>query len=109
DEITRFQPEFRYQPEEGQFAVFILRDMVPAGLLVCAGDGSDVVEVRLDFAIPQYRDFKLGRFVFSEASGVFDQGTRIWARATTDEHAQYLRRMGFEKADDDRYSLRQPV
>ena len=108
-DIARFQPEFHYEPQEGQFAVFILRDMVPAGLLVCAGDESDEVEVRLDYAIPQYRDFKLGRFVFSDASGVFDSGVPIWARATTPEHAQYLRRMGFEKTADERYSLRQPV
>jgi hypothetical protein len=108
-DIERFQPEFHYAPQDGQFAVFILRDMVPAGLLVCAGDGSDLVEIRLDYAIPEYRDFKLGQFVFSEASGVFDPGTRIWARATTEQHANYLRRMGFERSDADRYLLRQSI
>jgi len=103
-DIARYQPEFRHELGDNMKIVFILRDMVPAGVLICREDG-DAFKIVLDYAIPQYRDFKLGRYLFSEKSGVFSSGTRLWSFASTPEHAAYLQRMGFAAAGDDRYQL----
>jgi hypothetical protein len=103
-DIARFQPEFRHQLGDNMHPVFILRDMVPAGLVVWRADG-DRIKIVLDYAIPEYRDFKLGGYVFSSKSGIFSTGARLWSPASTPAHAAYLQRMGFTRATEDRFEL----
>ncbi len=97
DEIHVYQPGFAYVPSDDQIRVFILRDLVPAGLFigrVCA-DGS--IEIKLDFVIPSYRDFNAGKFLYSTRSGVFanPRCDMAWSETGTDRHEEYLKRMGF--------------
>lgn len=102
DEIERYQPEFDPTPSDDWVASFVLRDTIPAGLFIgrkCA-DGS--VEVLLDFAIPQYRDFQIGRFLFSDSSGLFTDSRcdTAWSNAGAPEHIAYLEKMGFVRSGD---------
>ncbi|HEU0052407.1 MAG TPA: hypothetical protein VFQ39_04485 [Longimicrobium sp.] len=97
EDVQRFQPAFRYAPEEGHLTFFVLRDATPAGLFIGeARDGS--LCVLLDYVIPQYRDFKTGSFLFNEQAGFFrERGIReILSPAGSPAQATYLRRMGFE-------------
>lgn len=111
DEIQgHFQPEFVYQPSPDQVTAFILRDMVPAGLFIGEARDDNTFEVQLDFVIPQYRDFKIGSYVYSSDSGLLTglEPTCVWADASNSDHAQYLRRMGFAECPDrpGRYEIR---
>ncbi len=103
DEIQRFQPGFQYRPAADTMTVFILRDMLPAGLLIGRPHKDGSVEVELDYVIPQYRDLKLGRFVYSARAGVFSGGlpTCVWSRRWSERHDSYLERMGFALARRD--------
>ena len=110
DEIQgHFQPEFVYAPNPNLVTAFILRDMVPAGLLIGESRDDDTFEVKLDFVIPQYRDFKIGSYVYSHESSLFDglAPSSVWATASNKEHATYLRRMGFAPCPGvaDRYEI----
>lgn len=101
-DIRRFFPSFRYDaatPDDGRVAWLVLRDLVPAGVLLGRRHG-DVLEVELDYVVPQYRDMKVGRFLFHDEADFFRRlGIReIVGRGDTEVHAQYLERMGF-KAD----------
>ncbi|MEA2001501.1 MAG: hypothetical protein U9N84_06405 [Actinomycetota bacterium] len=113
DEIARRnQPDFVYEPAPETFAVFLLRDMVPAGLFVAKRHDDRTLEVQLDFVIPQYRDFKLATWLYSEQSGMFSQAECrcAWVRVTTEEQETYFTRMGFAAdptpAIPERYSFR---
>ena len=99
DEIHRFQPGWSYSPRSDQISAFVLRDLVPAGLFIAVPRNDDTLEVLLDFAIPQYRDFKLGRFVHSPRSGILRDisASRAVARAGSTAHTKYLERMGYRK------------
>lgn len=105
----RYQPEFVYAADEGQVTAFILRDMVPAGLFIGQHRDDQTFEVELDFVIPQYRDFQIGRFVYSPDSGLLTDGdpTCVVAHASNDDHARYLKRMGFHEtsADTQRFEI----
>jgi hypothetical protein len=96
-EIKRFLPDFSYNPGEGQIVFFVLRNLVPAGLLIARPLARDSILIDLDFVIPGYRDFKIGRFVFEQKAEVFkERGIRkVYSRPGTKKHAQYLRSMGF--------------
>lgn len=111
DDLRRFFPRFKYDPHEnesGRLALLVLRDLVPAGVLLGA-IREDRLEVDLDYVVPQYRDMKVGRFLFADEGDYFRRlGLReIVAPADTDVHARYLLRMGFEPTGDRRvYRLR---
>ena len=102
-EIERYQPEFAYEPAEVQVTAFILRNAVPAGLFIGEVCDDNSLEVKLDFVVPQYRDFKAGAFLYSTRSGVFEKAAcdRAWTVSGTADHVRYLERMGFEAGDRD--------
>jgi hypothetical protein len=110
-EIKRFLPDFSYTPSETQWTFFILRDMVPAGLFIAEPRNRDALTIKIDFVIPGYRDFKIGKFLFLEKSAVFkEKGVRkIYSAPGTPKHEGYLRRMGFaldnSAAGDSLYGL----
>lgn len=105
DDIRKFMPDF--EPTSADLSVFVLRDTIPAGLLVGTIDGS-MLRITLDYVIPRYRDFKIGRYLFEECSDVFtEKGIReIVTPAGTPAHASYLERLGFEPIDSGEYRLR---
>ncbi|MBT8208873.1 MAG: hypothetical protein HKN07_07015 [Acidimicrobiia bacterium] len=102
DEIERYQPEFDPTPAEDWVASFVLRDTIPAGLFIGRKCEDESVEVLLDFAIPQYRDFQIGRFLFSDSSGLFADSRcdKAWSNPGAREHVAYLEKMGFVRSGD---------
>jgi hypothetical protein len=99
-EIERFQPDFAFRPSSGTRIWFVLRDMLPAGLFIAEPHPDGSLEILLDYAIPQYRDLKLGRWVYSGAAGIFDEDrpTALWMTHSSSIHDDYLVRMGFAAA-----------
>jgi len=96
-DIERAWPGFVYQPEEDTLTLFILRDLVPAGLFVANVLDDDTLELQLDYAIPGYRDFKIGRYLYSRHV-LRDFGyTAIVAHTKGDQATDYLSKMGFER------------
>jgi hypothetical protein len=106
EDIDRFFPGFAYRADDEALTVLVLRNMVPAGAFVGrpAGDAG-VLEVDIDYAIPRYRDFKLGKYLFETRADFFTSKgwNTLQAVPTTTVHARYLARMGFESAGDGRY------
>ena len=101
DDIQRFSPGFAAAPSEGQLTFFVLRDMVPAGLFIGERGADGSLRVLLDFVIPQYRDFKTGKYLFSRQVDFFRSLgiTAIVSEPGSREHSAYLRRMGFTPPD----------
>lgn len=113
DEIASFIPGYTYQPVESHHHLLVLRNMVPAGLVIlepespkdpkdAAAPGGSGARVKLDFVIPGYRDFGVGKFLFEENAAWFRE--RGIARLVSDpgapRHAGYLERMGFRREGD---------
>jgi GNAT superfamily N-acetyltransferase len=103
-DIRRFFPGYRYEERAGagaRLALLVLRDLVPAGVLLGVIRG-ERLEVDLDYVVPQYRDLKVGTYLFRDEADYFRRlGIReILASADTDAHASYLRRIGFLPSGD---------
>jgi hypothetical protein len=96
-DIRRFLPGYHFVPGADKLILFILRNVVPAGLVIGEKRGGDRLHVQLDYAIPGYRDLKIGRFVFQEnARALRERGIReIYSEPGAPAHARYLERMGF--------------
>ena len=101
DDIRKFQPDFDFNPGENDICIFVLRDMVPGGLVIGTPDGRDVLTIRLDFVIPNFRDFKISTYLFNEEREFLrDAGFRkLVAHAREKKHRNYLERVGFQKSE----------
>lgn len=107
DDIRTYQPQFAHDADGGGLALFILRDMVPAGLLLGRSQDPGVLDVELDYVTPRYRDLKAARFLFDHNRAAFlGRGIdTLRAEAETDAHRRYLERIGFSAVTGDRFEL----
>ena len=108
-EIEATWPGFSHEPSGQRLTLFILRDLIPAGLFIAEIKDERTLRLCLDFAIPGYRDFKIGRYLYAKGA-LRDRGFRaVVAEAGPKRTAQYLRRVGFrpdpESGADDRLIL----
>ena len=101
-DIQTHMPDFNFELDKEDLSFFVLRNMVPACLFVAKPSGDGNLAIKLDFVIPEYRDFKIGKFLFEEKQTFFPSCgfTTLIATATTRTHADYLKKMGFEPSDD---------
>ena len=99
-DIEKYVPEFKQlNPNEAQIIFFVLRDMLPVGLFIAKESEGGRAVIQLDYVIPNYRDFKVGKFVYREKADFFKQrGIRqLISFPGTKAHQEYLERMGFSR------------
>lgn len=96
-EISELIPTYLFKPDGDQMVIFILRNMVPVGLVIVKQTG-DMAKIFLDFVIPGYRDFRAGKFIFDESADYFWQKgiKRLVSAPGSPRHESYLKRVGFE-------------
>jgi len=99
--IQQFFPSFIYKPEVNKYSFFILRDMAIAGVILARDYEPEMLKIALDFTVPQYRDFKVGKFVYKEYVQHFkDDGYKVLITfPSTKSHIKYLKKMGFVEAN----------
>ncbi len=104
DDIKTYQPDFDFD-KPYNFSLFILRDMVPAGLILGNNDPDGELKIDLDFVIPNFRDFKIGDYLFEDKLNYFKEIgiSKILAASGNDAHNKYLERTGFKKVRPDGY------
>ncbi len=108
DDIRKFQPDAPSEIPIRSINIFILRDMIPAGLFSGRKTADGVLTVDIDYVIPKFRDFKTGNFLYHDQSELFkNEGIReIYMFAFNKEHIDYLKRIGFNETDEPgRYRL----
>lgn len=98
-DIGRFAPNFATEDFEGASAVFVLRDMVPANLVIYRRAEDGAVELLLDYATPAWRDYRSAEYFFEAAARDIagPDGTLFRAKASVAAHRAYLKRIGFEQ------------
>lgn len=103
-DIERFQPDF-VMPDRDAFALVLMRDGLPAGVLIGQRSG-DELHVVLDYVVRPYRDSRIGNWLFGPGADVFrTHGFRRLTSIPGDEtHRGYLARVGFAP-DGERFTL----
>jgi len=77
--------------------LFVLRNTVPAGIFVGKKITDHTMEILVDYVTPQYRDFKIGKYIYESEKEVFtSKGIhQLISKPGTEKHQRYLERMGF--------------
>lgn len=65
-DITAYFPAFKMDDESNDIKFVVLRDIVVANIFVATVDGQGNAFVKINYTVPKYRDFKVGRFLFDE-------------------------------------------
>ncbi len=103
-DIKKFFPDFTFKINDCQIGFFVLRDAIPAGLFI-AEEVEDELIIELDYAIPQYRDFQLGKFLYPALISKFENTNvkLIKIHPKNKMLATYLKKIGFKINNDNEY------
>lgn len=95
-EIQSFMNQDDLLSTKGSFKLFVLRNMVPAGLLV-GNIEAKVLHIQIDYVTPTYRDFKIAKYLFEDQKAFFQaKGIEVLkSQSGNKKHEKYLKRIGF--------------
>lgn len=101
-DISKYTNSTKFDLIEKSVSFYILRNLVPAGIFIATKQDEHTLNVELDFVIPEYRDFKIGAFIYEESKNYFlDKGySRFICNSSNDIHIKYLRKMGFKEVSE---------
>lgn len=99
-DILKFFPNFSLNKNDDQNYIFILRNLLPVGLIVYKKENSSEVHILLDYAIPDYRDLENAQYVYSSETEFFKgKGIKkIITESDVDAHKKYLLKIGFKQS-----------
>ncbi len=97
-EIIKYMPNFVFKASDATTVFFILRNSIPAGLIIAERGEDDSYYIKLDFVIPGYRDLKIGKYVYKNIFAK-KSAKKIYSDPGNKKHDEYLRKMGFEKIE----------
>ncbi len=106
-DLIKFFNKSDFSIDQSKFAFYILKDMSPIGVFIGKRNGK-VLDVELDFVTKEYRDFKIGKYLYSDNKEMFvKEGFEVIQCTTNNElHKKYLEKMGFtSKGNDYSYEL----
>ena len=105
-DILRFTPGVSLESLLSGETFVLTRNLLPVGIFSFRQDG-DLAEIAADYTIPEYRDFKAGRFLYRDKRLFFkERGIRSFAgKADSPAQAMYYRRNGFREDPPGRFRL----
>jgi len=106
-DMLKYFPEDNLKVDDHILGFYILRDVIPAAIFIAKKVSEQTIDIQVDYAIPAYRDFKIGNFIYLENKDYFlERGlTQLTCLSINEEHDQYLKKMGFTKGEENRFVL----
>ncbi|MBS1758502.1 MAG: YgjV family protein [Bacteroidetes bacterium] len=98
EDIANYFPDFNREQMIGNLNFVVLRDLVIANIFSAKKDAAGNAEVILNYTVPKYRDFKVGRYIFdSEKEFLLSKGVRkvYYRKIANEKHKRFLEVTGF--------------
>jgi hypothetical protein len=111
NDIEKFFPEFDISKLNDPKSFFILRDLRPVGLFMYEKISDETVKISLDYAIPDYRDFKNAKYIYYAESKLLKEiGCKNLVTESSEKaHQKYLLKIGFKPEDEDKTIFRKKI
>ena len=102
DDIHKYFPTFERESIDKLECFFLLRDLRTVGLLIFEEISSSTIKVHIDYAIPDYRDMKSGKYLYNtEIEYLRNKGYKeIVTESDVPNHIKYLKNLGFKKSSE---------
>lgn len=102
-DIEKLCRNFKWHQLDDASVLLLFRNMKPVGLFAYKElDSAGKVEVLLDYIIPEDRDFKAAKFMFTGKNNQLNQTgiQHMVVNPSDNAHAHYLNRVGFNKVNN---------
>lgn len=100
-DIQAFFPNFQFVPTlQQQISFVVLRDASIANIFIATIDGKGNATVLINYTVPQYRDYKVGKFIFEkEKTFLIANNIQqvVYTNVSNKNHLHFLQVMGFVK------------
>lgn len=106
EDILRYFPDFKFDIKPSDIVYTVLRDMAIANIFIAEKENDETLAIKLNYTIPAYRDYKVGRFLFmSKSAELKSEGisTVIYRTAVDQKHGSFLKKMGFQLNEENCY------
>jgi len=99
EDIAKFFPGFIAQNSEKHLSFLVLRNMQVAGVFTGRLLDDNQLCIELDYVTPEYRDYKLGQYVYSPDQTIFKAKNikTLISGSYSPKNDSYLRKLGFEE------------
>lgn len=98
-DIAIYFPHFNAENlPANQLSFVVLRDAAIANLFIATTDNNGNAFVTIDYTIPPYRDYKVGRFIFEkEKSFLIENSIKkvVYEKVSNKKHLAFIKIMGF--------------
>ncbi|MES2776781.1 MAG: hypothetical protein V4722_21560 [Bacteroidota bacterium] len=97
-DIQAYFPGYRFAGSDGRICFVVLRDLVIANIFVARLHDDGKATVEINYTVPHYRDFKVGRFIFDkEKEYLLAHGVNeiVYDKVPNKGHENFIRVMGF--------------
>lgn len=98
-DIARFNPDFRYDPQDGHAAFLVQQGAETVGVVLVEDAGDGVAQVVLDWVTPRHRDLSPGEFVYG-SSGLFTERGFRTVLSPPGMVQPHFERLGFHRSGD---------
>lgn len=97
DDIKRFFPEFELSDKAEYEGVLIMRDVLPAGVVILKKNEGPDAEIVLDYTHPEFRDYQNARYFFNKGCEALDLKEKKYFITPGMEahHVKFLKKMNF--------------
>lgn len=103
-DIANYFPGYISHFEANNLKFVVLRDLVIANIFIGELQNGGIVLVKLNYTVPKYRDYKVGRFIFNKKKEfLISAGVKkiVYKEVKNKGHKKFLKVMGFKKTDFD--------
>ncbi len=99
-DIKKYFPAYRHDQNENHLSFLVLRDMAIANIFVAELNVDGTAFVKLNYTVPKYRDYKIGRYIFDkENKFLLEKGVKtvVYKEVANKGHEKFLKANGFVK------------
>ena len=106
-DINRFFPDFKPGSIQNKNVLFILRNLIPVGLFIYEPADEKIVQIEVDYVVPDYRDLKNAQYFFTGGKDYFlNRGfEKFRTYSNVEEHNKYLKKIGFTKEEKNVFEM----
>jgi len=99
-DVEAYFPNYVHSITGTDISFVVLRDLVIANIFVATLTNDGTAVVRINYTVPKYRDYKVGKFIFDkENKYLISKGVKclVYKQVLNKNHENFIRKMGFKK------------
>lgn len=97
EDISKYSKIQDFDTDNKTMSYYVLRNLVTAGIFIATELDPKTLKIELDYAVPEYRDFKVGKYLYETHKELFTKAgyNKLLIEPVSPKQEKYIQRMGF--------------